>query len=378
MQRPLIAFVYLMFLVAVIIFQSRHLEQYTQYTADVILSVDQEQWHTQLQTTSRSFSFSQVFGGNSEGDINRGNTTSTANDILLEANPDSPPPVDSWLLNKHTLPPPITTLGGSIPRIINKIYFQRESGYPNADSMPPKLKAAHESWVEMNPGFELRYFDLYQAREYLRQHYHPVFLRAFDCLPAFASKSDLFRMCLLYREGGWHSDWKQLCLKKLILQNITEMTDIFAAYDMWNSTHVFTHRCVQNALIGSKPQHPIIETMLYMLLQNVRSSPYTKTALDATSTCLFGRAVAESEKDRNSQWFNQIAGKFVHDLGGSFSWGGQVIVQHKCDGCGASEKRNQDWGDAGNDYIMLYKEKNFYCQDAASLFRTTTGSSGNS
>ena len=115
-----------------------------------------------------------------------------------------------------------------------------------------------------------------------------------------------------------------------------------------------------------------------MLLQNVRSSPYTKTALDATSTCLFGRAVAESEKDRSSQWFSKIAGKFVHDLGGSFSWGGQVIVQHKCDGCGASEKRNQDWGDAGNDYIMLYKEKNFYCQDAASLFRTTTGSSGNS
>lgn len=66
MQRPLIAFVYLMFLVAVIIFQSRHLEQYTQHTTDARQSVDQEQWHTQPQTTS-SFSFSQVFGGNSEG-----------------------------------------------------------------------------------------------------------------------------------------------------------------------------------------------------------------------------------------------------------------------------------------------------------------------
>lgn len=339
----------------------RELQQYTNYADAAADAVDREQW----LPSAAGLSFSQVFGLDETAD----NATATADaNSNAAAHIDKPPPVGTWLLDS-------TSQGGDpgiragIPRLINKIYFQKDSGYPSLDSMPANLTAAHKSWQEMNPGYTVRYFDLDHARKYLHQHFHPVFLRAFDCLPAFAAKSDLFRMTLLYREGGWHSDWKQLCLQKNLLANISEVTDIFAAYDLWESNDFFKHKCVQNAFVGARPQHPVIEKMLEMLLTNIQTSRYNAGALDATSTCIFGRAIHVSEEERNSTWFSTVAGKVVNDpvWKGAFQWNGQPIVQHKCNNCGGT----QDWGNTGNNYINLYKQRNFYCQDAASLFRTT-------
>ena len=340
----------------VLFFQSKALHSITtlsttQYSGTAGETIDSvEEWF------ASSFGFDQVFGTE--------NTTTTTIKNNASPNNDKPPPRDTWLLDSNSFTPADEH---SIPRIINKIYFQKGSGFPPRDSMPAGLTAAHTSWKEMNPGYDIRYYDLEQARRYLRQHFNPVFLRAFDCLPAFAAKSDLFRMTLLYREGGWHSDWKQVCLEKYVLQNITETTDFYADYDMWESHDFFKHKCVQNAFVGSKPKHPIIETMLEMILINIQTSRYSGSALDATATCIFGRAIHVSEEERNSQWFSQVAGNFINDPihGGAFQFAGKTVVKHKCDDCGG---HNQDWGQLGNNYLELYKQRNFYCQDAASLF----------
>ena len=176
-------------------------------------------------------------------------------------------------------------------------------------------------------------------------------------------------MALLYREGGFHSDWKQRCLQRNLLEGISNTTNFFAAYDMWDSKDGSPHKCVQNAFVGARPQHPIIATMLKMLLTNIQSSHYGQKTLDTTSTCLFGRAIQVSEKENNSTRFSQIGAKFINTdkrVGDSFHWKGKFIVKHKCAGCGDG----QDWA-GGNNYNHIYKKKTYYCEDAASLFRTT-------
>ena len=65
-----------------------------------------------------------------------------------------------------------------IPKIINKIYFSKDGQYPAHVST--EIKQAHLTWSNMNPGYEIRYYNLITARQYLRKHFHPVFLRAFD------------------------------------------------------------------------------------------------------------------------------------------------------------------------------------------------------
>lgn len=50
-------------------------------------------------------------------------------------------------------------------------------------------------------------------------------------IQAFAGKSDLFRMALIFREGGFHTDWKTVCLQQNLLDRIANSTDFFAALD---------------------------------------------------------------------------------------------------------------------------------------------------
>ncbi len=149
-----------------------------------------------------------------------------SHDNLEKINLKEPPPEDAWLLQFNE--PSHFTKSGKIPKLINKMYFQIDGQFQDVQKIAAydNLKEAHNSWKNMNHGYKVRYFNLQSSREYLRQHFHPVFLRTFDCIEAFAGKSDFFRMALLYREGGWHSDWKQVCLQPNLLDRIAEETDV--------------------------------------------------------------------------------------------------------------------------------------------------------
>ena len=85
----------------------------------------------------------------------------------------------------------------------------------------------NESWLQ------IRYFNLNLCREYIMEYYHPVFLRAFDCIEAFSGKVNLFRMLVVYAEGGWYSDWKQVCLKPNLLDEIGKRCRLLWCVGSW-------------------------------------------------------------------------------------------------------------------------------------------------
>ena len=236
--------------------------------------------------------------------------------------------------------------------------------------MPNELKEAHRSWKTMNPGYDIRYFDLHMARKYLKNHFHQVFLRTFDCLEAFAYKSDFFRFALLYREGGWHSDWKQQCLKKNLLDNIANGTNFYSARD--NGNHISVReQCVQNAFVGTPPQHPIIEKVLERQLVYVQSNFYSTGSSLFYNVCLFGKMIKSYEKEQQQEEgttgdsaktriFPGVVGTFQSSL---FNWNNEAVVRHKCENCGDG----QDW-DEGNNYNELWQARNAYCEDSKSIF----------
>lgn len=253
----------------------------------------------------------------------------------------------------------------TIPRIIHKIYFQKDGKFdPRAVTLAP-LKEAHQSWFDMNPGYEMHYFNLDDARSYLSEYFHPIFIRAFDCLEAFAAKADFFRMVVLYREGGWYSDWKQVVLQNRALDNLaigSGTFDFVAAWDQGNQVSV-RHKCIQNALVGATPQHPIIEETLVRILKNIQSTYYGQTALHSSSCCVFGDAW-RMVVSRNGDILQHIKmGNFSQDHFIFDNNKDNPIVQHKCNGCGTG----QNWI-FGNNYNVLHKSKKYYCEDAPSIF----------
>ena len=120
--------------------------------------------------------------------------------------------------------------------------------YPS--DMTPALIEAHQSWTMMNPGYQLRYFDLSNCREYLKTHFHPIFSKAFDCLQPYAAKADLFRAAVVFREGGWYSDWNQQCLEDGLLGNLSSIGNNLVLFQGDSR-----YKRVQNALLV--PHHGI-------------------------------------------------------------------------------------------------------------------------
>lgn len=261
-----------------------------------------------------------------------------------------------WLRSDRYHPTPSET----IPHLVNKLYFQKNGKFLDSKWRKhlgsPNLTAAHESWTIQNPSYRVRFFDLATARKYLEQYYHKAFLRAFDCIQPFSSKSDLFRSALLYREGGWHSDYKQVCLQLKLLDRISNETDFFVTRDIGGRV-AQTNHCLSNALVGSVPRHAVVAKNLELILRNVQSQHYGDSPIHATGPCVLGKAFKEV---KGAGAYYELTGRYRNNL---FQWNGKDIVQHKCDGCGAS----QSWT-LGNNYNTLWKQKTYYCEDAASIF----------
>lgn len=269
-----------------------------------------------------------------------------------------PPPEDMWLLGTS----PNTNMS-SIPKDIYKVFLQKSGGFPTIEDLPTELRDAHHSWLMRNPGYEMHYFDLTLARRYLAKHFHPVFLRAFDCIEAFAGKTNLIRVAIIYREGGWYSDWKQVCLQDNLLDRLSTLKVADGAFfrSVWCERKGQRHS-IQNAFFGARPRNPVVAKALKTILVNVQSEYYGTWPTAATGTGVLGLAfkslndkITSGPKMEHAGFYNETNNFFFED---------KAVVKHKCDDCGMGR---DSWAN-GNDYTKLHKHKTYYCQTAASIF----------
>jgi len=179
-----------------------------------------------------------------------------------------PPPESQWLkVSNRVNIINTTTQYPTIPKLVHKVYiekYMKETG---------QLEQAHKSWTNLNPNYEVYTFNLNSCRKYLANNFHPIFLRTFDCINSFAGKADFFRMAVVYLEGGWYSDWKEVCLKNNLLDELGHDVSAYIVWDKGNAG-VIVGNCVANSFFGASPRHPLIVTTLKMIMNNVRNQTY--------------------------------------------------------------------------------------------------------
>jgi len=295
------------------------------------------------------------------------------------------PDEKDWLLSTSTNEEPHDSSNKVIPKILHKVILTNTGGFPeyfdeiinttttNRDSTsPPKegiLIHAHLSWFKMNGDYDIRYYNLHLARLYLQRYYHPIFLRAFDCIEAFSGKTNLFRYLLVYREGGFYSDWKQECKVDGLLHWLSsDNTTWFSAFDQpyTRSNHM------QNAFFGTPPQSPILARAINISLQKLQSradlqeEDMGRGVFAMCGVAVFGQAFEDvankngwvlphrGRKERNQHWEkipNVRLGEFNYKQTNfqRFFYGDKLIIVHKCRQCG----QHQDWpgtGECWNEY----------------------------
>jgi mannosyltransferase OCH1-like enzyme len=75
-------------------------------------------------------------------------------------------------------------------------------------TLPERMKINWDTIVKENPDFECQLFDVDEAREFVSMHFNSCVLSAFETLKPYSYKSDLFRFCYLFVNGGVYVDIK--------------------------------------------------------------------------------------------------------------------------------------------------------------------------
>jgi len=78
--------------------------------------------------------------------------------------------------------------------------------------LPPKMRERIELLKSQHPRFTHHLYDDNDCREFIKTHFKPDVLWAYDSLVPGAYKADLWRLCILFINGGIYVDIKMCCV----------------------------------------------------------------------------------------------------------------------------------------------------------------------
>ena len=130
------------------------------------------------------------------------------------------------------------------------------------EMLPKCLQDNFDRWRQLNPKLRLRYFSHSDRDKWIRAHTTAAQKAAFNKLPNYASKADMFRMLYQYTEGGVWID------ADVPAHNLSQMSSFKAKLELFDMG-----RGPSFMVIGSRPGHPMIGEMLSRAEYNVNNHP---------------------------------------------------------------------------------------------------------
>jgi hypothetical protein len=172
----------------------------------------------------------------------------------------------------------------------------------HSNSVPEKMKENIYKLIDKNPEFDYYLYSDEKCREFISNNYTIDVVNAFDMLRPGAYKSDLWRYCILYKNGGVYLDIKFFSLVPLI--NLIRTNPIIYVKDM-------SPPCIYNAFMVSTPQNEIFKYCIDNILNSCKFKLYKNGSLNITGPCLLGKIMLENN---GAEYIAKI--KFKHKVSG--------------------------------------------------------------
>lgn len=141
--------------------------------------------------------------------------------------------------------------------------------------LPPKMAENVENLKKKNPEFTHHLFDENECAEFIRNHFEPNVLSAYERLIPKAFKADLWRYCVLYIHGGIYLDIKFDTVGDFKLIELTNKE--YFARDLESSGGG-----VLNGIIICKPNNEKCWKCIQQIVQNVENGYYGNDSLSPT------------------------------------------------------------------------------------------------
>jgi mannosyltransferase OCH1-like enzyme len=178
----------------------------------------------------------------------------------------------------------------SIPRILHEYWHSREVPYHMSETI--------RRVIEENPQFDVYLYSEVEARAFLVKHFPAEVVQAFDSLKPTAYKSDLFRYCVLYKQGGVYMDTKfsfNVPLESLL----TSATPLYVRPEPgWCPTK----NGIMNGFLAAPPRSKVYQSAIDAIVKSCQAKEYKENDLALTGPCLLGDKVdAEREAAMRDQ-----------------------------------------------------------------------------
>lgn len=132
----------------------------------------------------------------------------------------------------------------------------------------------------INPDKEILFFDDDNIIEFLSKEYDNSYVEFFQSIKNGYNKGDFFRYCYLYKYGGYYFDIDiehVLSINNIVEKNLS----FFSIISCLSYGHIF------QAMLWTKPQHPIIYKCIYDMFHFGPNPPITPSYIGHTTTCMF-------------------------------------------------------------------------------------------
>lgn len=168
--------------------------------------------------------------------------------------------------------------------------------------LPSKMRERVELLKSQNPRFRHHLYDDNDCREFIRNHFRPDVLSAYDSLIPGAYKADLWRLCVLFINGGIYMDIKFCCVNGFRLIELTE------------KEHFVKDRppcSLYNALMACKRGNIFLFKCIRRIVHNVQNRFYGATPLSPTGPKMLGSVVIDNKLHINVDVTHYEGGGFI-------------------------------------------------------------------
>ena len=188
-----------------------------------------------------------------------------------------------------------------IPKIIYK------SGPGKPAEIVQKL---FDKTLRKNIGFQLKYYDDKKCRKFIMENFPHDVVDAFDSLKPGAYKADLFRYCILYKNGGVWSDLTDDYLVPLDEIIDFKNDELFLVDD--RPVGKYNMAGIQISFMAAKPNNKLFHKCIRQIVKNTKNKIIGDTPFELTGPHLCRRKLNECLKD-DPNFKHRIDYKFSKD-----------------------------------------------------------------
>ena len=219
--------------------------------------------------------------------------------------------------------------------------------------LPPLMKRNYEKLISDNPKMTFHLYDETECREFIEKHFKSDVLEAYDSLIPCSYKSDLWRYCVIFINGGIYMDIKFGCVNNFRLISLTEKEYFVRDRDPPGGT--------LTGLIVCKPGNIILFNCIRQIVNNVQRKFYGDDALCPTGPGLLGLFSSKREKKQMTMYFENATANgrdnFYIGFNNGFNNGlNDVIILKMYDEYRDEQKLYQK----NSYYANLWNEKKIY------------------